>query len=87
MSWLFSRALVEAFSEASSLDGEPSAPLNGSPMQQAYLPADKMNAFSRLSRFGMTFRPLTDNLGQDVLTSYLEAFPAKTLVSRGGGRH
>ena len=87
MSWLFSQALVEAFSEANSLDGEPSVPLNGSPTQQAYLPADKMKAFSRLSRFGMTFKPLTESLGRDVLTSYLEAFPAKTLVSRGGGRH
>jgi hypothetical protein len=36
-----------------------------------------MTAFSRLSRFGMTFKPLTESLGQDVLTSYLEDFPAK----------
>jgi DNA (cytosine-5)-methyltransferase 1 len=39
-----------------------------------------MTAFSRLSRFGMTFKPLTESLGQDVLTSYLEAFPARTLA-------
>jgi hypothetical protein len=37
-----------------------------------------MTAFSRLSRFGMTFKPLTEDLGQDVLTSFLEGFPAKT---------
>ena len=59
-------------------DGEPSAPLSGNPTQLAYLPPDRMTAFSRLSRFGMTFRPLTAVLGEAVLTSYLAAFPAKT---------
>jgi hypothetical protein len=39
-----------------------------------------MTAFSRLSRFGMTFKPLTESLGQDVLTSYLAAFPVRTSV-------
>jgi hypothetical protein len=29
----------------------------------------------------MTFKPLTDDLGEDVLTSFLEAFPAKTSVA------
>jgi hypothetical protein len=37
MSWHFSRALVEAFSEATCLDGEPSAPSSGSPTPQAGL--------------------------------------------------
>jgi hypothetical protein len=80
MSWLFSQALVEEYSGVTSSDGELSAPLSGNPTQFAYLPPDRMTAFSRLSRFGMTFKPLTENLGQDVLTSYLEAFPAKTLA-------
>jgi len=61
-----------------SLDGEQSALLSGSPTQQAYLPPDKMTGFSRLSRFGMTFKPLTENLGQELLTLYLEGFHAKT---------
>ena len=78
MSWHFSQALVAAYSAATCLDGEQSAPLNGSPTQLAYLSPDRMTAFSRLSRFGMTFKPLTENLGRDVLTSYLAAFPAKT---------
>ena len=82
MSWLFSRALVEAFSAATSLDGAPSAPSSGSPTPQAYLPPDRMTAFSRPSRFGMTFAPLTDDHGAAVLTSFLEAFPAKTSASQ-----
>jgi hypothetical protein len=82
MSWLFSRALVEAFSEANCSDGAPSAPSSGNPTPQAYLPPDRMTAFSRPSRFGMTFAPLTDDHGAAVLTSFLEAFPAKTSASQ-----
>jgi len=78
MSWLFSRALVEEYLEDTSLDGEPSVQSNGTPMQLAYLPQDKMTEFSRLSRFGMTFRPLTESVGEELLMSYLEGFRAKT---------
>jgi len=78
MSWLFSRALVEEYSEANSLDGEQSALSNGSPIPLAYLPPDKMTEFSRLSRFGMTFEPLTESRGEELLTSYLADFHAKT---------
>ena len=78
MSWLFSQALVEASSAATSLDGAPSAPLSGSPTQLAYLPPDRMTTFSRPSRSGMTFRPLTDDLGAAVLTWCLEASRART---------
>jgi hypothetical protein len=80
MSWLFSQALVEEYSGVTSSDGELSAPLSGNPTQLAYLPPDRMTAFSRLSRFGMTFKPLTESLGQDVLTSYLEDFPVRTFL-------
>jgi len=85
MSWLYSQALVAAYSEATSSDGEQSAPLSGNPTQLAYLQPDKMTAFSRLSRFGMTFKPLTVDRGEALLTSYLEAFRAKTFQPRGGG--
>jgi len=61
-----------------SLDGEQSVPLNGSPTQLAYLPPDRMTEFSRLSRFGMMFKPLTDDRGKELLMSYLEAFHART---------
>ena len=85
MSWLFSQALVEEYSGASSSGGEPSAPLNGNLTPQAYCAPDKMTAFSRLSRFGMTFKPLTEDRGEALLMSYLAAFHAKTYPQRGGG--
>ena len=78
MSWLFSRALVEEFSEATCSDGAQSALLNGDPTPQAFLSSDRMTAFSRLSRFGMTFKPLTADLGADLLTWYLAVSRAKT---------
>jgi len=87
MSWLFSQALVEEYSQASSLDGEQSAQSSGSHTQQAYCAPDKMTAFSRLSRFGMTYKPLMESHGQALLMSYLAAFHAKTSPQRGGGRH
>jgi len=78
MSWLFSQALVEEYLGDTCSDGEPSAPLSGSPTQLAYLPPDRMTAFSRLSRFGMTFKPLTADRGEELLTLYLAAFPVRT---------
>jgi len=78
MSWLFSRALVEASLGANSSDGEPSVPLSGNPIPQAYCAPDKTTAFSRLSRFGMTFKPLTEDRGEALLMSYRAAFPVKT---------
>jgi len=80
MSWLFSQALVEEYLGANSLDGEPSVPLSGNRTQQAYCAPDKMTAFSRLSRYGMTYKPLTENRGEELLTLYLEDFHAKTSV-------
>jgi len=82
MSWLFSRALVEAFSEDICSDGAPCAPLSGNPTPQAYLPPDRMTDFSRPSRFGMTFSPLTADRGEALLTSYLAAFRARTSASQ-----
>jgi hypothetical protein len=78
MSWLFSQALVEAYSEDICSAGEQSVPLSGNPTQLAYLLPDRMMAFSRLSQFGMTFKPLTADRGEALLMSYLEAFPVKT---------
>jgi len=59
-------------------DGEQSAPLSGSNTQQAYCAPDKMTGFSRLSRFGMTYKPLTESRGEELLTLYRAGFPAKT---------
>jgi len=78
MSWLFSRALVEEYLVENSLDGEQSVPLSGNPTQLAYCAPDKMMGFSRLSQFGMTYKPLTESLGEDLLTLYLEDSRART---------
>jgi DNA (cytosine-5)-methyltransferase 1 len=85
MSWLFSQALVEEYLAGNFLDGEQSAPLNGSHTQQAYCAPDKMTKFSHLSQFGMTYKPLTESRGEELLMSYLEAFRAKICQPRGGG--
>jgi len=81
MSWLFSQALVEEYLGENFSDGKQSAPLNGKPTQQAYCAPDKMTDFSRLSRFGMTYKPLTASLGEELLMSYLAAFPVRTFPS------
>ena len=78
MSWLFSQALVEEYLGDTCLDGEPSALLSGNNTQQAYCAPDKMTKFSRLSRFGMTYKPLTETRGEELLTLYLEDFHART---------
>jgi hypothetical protein len=85
MSWLFSQALVEEYLGDTSLDGEPSAPLSGNSTQQAYCAPDKMTKFSRLFRYGMTVKPLTDTRGKELLTLYLAGFPVKTFQRQGGG--
>lgn len=78
MSWHFSRALVEAYSADTSSDGARSALSSGNPIPQLFLPKDRMTAFSRLSRFGMTFAPLTDDLGEELLTWFRAGFHART---------
>jgi hypothetical protein len=78
MSWLFSQALVVEYLGENFSDGEQCAPLSGKPIPQAYCAPDKMTGFSRLSRFGMTYKPLTESRGEELLTLYLEAFHAPT---------
>ena len=80
MSWLYSQALVVEYSAAKFSDGELSAPWSGNLTPQGYSSPDRMTAFSRLSRFGMTFAPLTDGLGAGLLTWFLEASRARTLA-------
>jgi hypothetical protein len=78
MSWLFSQVLVEEYLGENFLDGEQFVPLNGNHIQQAYLQPDRMTKFSRVFRFGMTFKPLTESRGEELLTLYLAGFHAKT---------
>ena len=78
MSWLYSQVLVEEFLGENSLDGEQSVQSSGNLTQQAYCAPDKMTDFSRLSRFGMTYKPLTDDLGEELLMLFRAGFPVKT---------
>ena len=80
MSWHFSQALVTGFSEATCLDGAPSAPSNLNPTQRLYSSSDRMMEFCPRSPSGMTCEPLTESLGADVLTWFLGAFPVRTLA-------
>lgn len=83
MSFIFSRALVEASSLGKCSDTDASAPSNGSPTPKPCLWHDKTMEVSRLSRFGMTCRPLTADLGAELLTSWLAGFRAKTFPLQG----
>lgn len=78
MSFIFSRALVAEFSPASFSATDASAPSNGSPMLKPCLWHDRTMEPSRLSRFGMTCAPLTEDLGAALLMSFAAAFLAKT---------
>jgi hypothetical protein len=63
------------------LAGTRSALLNGNPTPHAFLSSDRMTAFSRPFQFGMTFAPLTANLGAELLTWFLAASRARTFQS------
>lgn len=80
MSYIFSRALVEEYLAARCSESAPFAPSNSNLIPQAYCSPGRMTAYSRLSRFGMTYAPLTDDRGAALLTWYLEASRAKTSV-------
>lgn len=80
MSWHFSRALVEEYSEGTCSDGAPSAPSNTNPTPLLYSSSDKMMEFCSRSRSGMTCEPLTESLGEAVLMWFLEGFPVRTSV-------
>lgn len=78
MSFIYSQALEAAFSGDSCSDTEPCAPLSGSHTPRLCLSHDKTMDASRLSRFGMTCKPLTETRGAELLTWWLEGFPVKT---------
>jgi DNA (cytosine-5)-methyltransferase 1 len=44
-----------------------------------------MTDFSRLSRFGMMFKPLTESRGEELLMLFRADFPVKTSPQQGGG--
>ena len=78
---LCSQAPVAEYLGASCSGGEPSVQSSTSPIPDAYSSPDRMTVLSRLSRFGMTFAPLTVDRGEDVLTWFLGASRARTLAA------
>ena len=81
MSWLFSQALAEEYSRATSWDGEPSAQLNVAPTARPFWRNDKPMDVSRLSRFGLTSRRLTAGHGAALLMWFRAGFPVRTSAS------
>jgi hypothetical protein len=86
MSWLFSQALVEASLVENSSDGEPCAQLNVMPTRHKFWRNDKTMEPSSLSRFGLTCAVLTEDRGQELLTSYLAGFRARTSAQQAGAQ-
>lgn len=78
MSWHYSRALEEAFSEACSLAGEPSAPWRSMPTALDDSCSDRMKGTCHRSPFGMMCVPSTDTRGEALLRWFRAAFPART---------
>jgi hypothetical protein len=86
MSWHFSQALVEEYSAGTSLAGEQSAPSNMSHTPLLYCANARTIKFCQRSRFGMTYARLTESHGEELLTSYLAAFPVRTSVQQVAGK-
>lgn len=95
MSFIYSRALMNAYERCTSLrepvaafsggscsDINAFAQSNGSLTPNPSWWHDKTMVTSRHSRFGMTCKPLTESRGAELLTWWLEGFPAKTYLSQ-----
>lgn len=82
MSFIYSRALVEASLQVSCSGIDAFAPLSVIPTPKPSLSPGRTTEHLRLSRFGMTFELLTAGHGQELLTSWLEDFHAKTSASQ-----
>jgi len=80
MSWLFSQALAEVCSQGTSLAGEQFAQLNVTDTPHKFWHKDKTMESSDHSRFGLTSSTLTDDHGEELLTSYRAGFRAKTYL-------
>jgi hypothetical protein len=78
MSWHFSQVLVEEYLGANSLDGEQSAPLNGTDTHGTFWSPGKTTDVLKPSRSGMTYRPSTESHGKELLTWFLEVSHART---------
>lgn len=84
MSWHFSQALVEGCLQATFLDGERFALWKSTPTVLEDSCSDKTRGTFRRSQFGMMYVPLTDELGEGLLTSFLGVFRAKRSLQQPG---
>lgn len=82
MSWLYSRALVEAYLPDETLGGAPCALWSATHTQPPSWLPDKTTDACRLSLSGMMYAPLTGDRGEAVLTSYRADFPVRTSALR-----
>lgn len=78
MSWHFSRELVAGYLGEKSSGGELFVLSNTNHMPLLYSSSDKMMDFCQRSPSGMTCEPLTEDLGRELLTWFLEDSLAKT---------
>jgi hypothetical protein len=91
MTWIISKALMKDYensrssqgrgeesSAGSCSDGAQSVPSSGTDMHGTFWSPGKTTDVLKPSRSGMTFKPLTDDLGEAVLMSCLEVFPVRT---------
>jgi len=78
MSWHYSRALVAAYSADTCSAGAPSAPLSGSDTRETFCSHGKTTDACRPFRSGTTCKPLTEDLGEALLTWFRADSLAKT---------
>ena len=78
MSWHYLPEQAADYTEACCSDTLPSALLNSYPITATCCCSDSATACSHASPCGMTFAPLTEQHGADVLTWFLAGFPVKT---------
>src|SRR5688572_932542 len=81
MSWLFSQALADQYSQVSSKLGQSYAQLNVMPTEHPFWHRDKTMEFSNHSQFGLTCAVLTQSHGEELLNAFLLDSRAKTSVS------
>lgn len=82
MSWHYSRELVEGCMAASSLAGAADVLWKLIPMPEAFSSHVRMMELFPFSQFGMTYVHLTDELGEELLTWFLEGFRVRTSQSQ-----
>lgn len=96
MAWIISKAIVEDYANyLSSQDVVEDYLQVISSDTTSYVPSNEMNTVSRFlfngktnelynrSRYGMTFAPLTENLGKELLTWFLGGFPCQDISIAG----